>query len=270
MKAGPTVTDDAPLTAPPRDVLVFGGGLLGAALARVASATGARVLVASRRSRPHAGLWRAVDASSLPGDLSPRGARVFLALAPARGDREDLWGAVVPRLAAWAWREGAATVTVCGPAGAGEAGADAFAKGVAQVPGGRTAVARLGPLFGQDDHCVWPLVKAVREAGVVKLPRGLPPMAPLWVEDAARAVWRLPPGTHTLRGPQVLTSVQIAEAIVRRFGGRWTWRLLGGRGDAARLAAQAELPDAWHEDALGVRTTVSTWVERLPGLRRKR
>ncbi|MFN7146003.1 MAG: hypothetical protein ACK4YP_19660 [Myxococcota bacterium] len=255
------------------DLVVFGGGHLGGTVARQVAAQGKRVLVLSPTPRPHAGLWRAWEAKS-PAPVPLRGAHVLLALSPRRkADAADLWGVTVPMLASAAWREGAAAVTVCGPAGAGEAGIDTFVRGIAQLSGApRTTVVRFGPLVGVDDGCLWPIVTSLRERGVVRLPRGLPPMWPLLLDDAARAVTRLrgAGGEHVLRGPEQLRTEDLATLVTQRFGGRWAWRWWGGTGDLPRLRAWENLEDAWDDARLGPRQTVAAWVGKLPGLRRRR
>lgn len=244
--------------------MVVGGGFLGAAVARHASARGARVLVCSRTPRPHAGMWQAYDAAN--GRLRvPSGARVFVAMAPGPAEGLECWTQHLPRAVASAWRQGARSVTVCGPAG----DVGAFGEGVAHGAG-RVTVVRVGPLFGNDDACIWPHIRALRERGVARFPKGIPPIPLLWVEDAARAIWRVEEGDHVLRGERVLDAAAMGEAITARFGGRWAWRLWGAKTGLARLRAQSGLPDAWDPVALGARTPFTSWVERLPGLRRKR
>ncbi|MFZ5482472.1 MAG: hypothetical protein ACOZNI_37260 [Myxococcota bacterium] len=248
--------------------LVLGGGLLGAAIARLAAAEGERVVVASRTPKAHAGLWRRLEPDR---PLGARDTRVFVALAPRPREDVAVWSDLLPRLVTAAWREGATGVTVCGPAGEGEKGLDAFARGVGQLgAAARTVVLRFGPLYGTDDTCVWPMLRALRESGVARVPRGLPPGWPLHVDDAARAARRCEAGAHVLRGPQLLTTEQIGDAMVRRFGGRWTWRLWGGAWARARLRRQADLPDGWDGGRLGPRRTFDAWVDGLPGLRRHR
>lgn len=251
------------------ETLVLGGGLLGAAVARAASASGGRVVVASRTPRAQAGLWRRLDVAAPDKGLVPVGGRVVVALAPGPGEPLTLWSEGLPRLVAWAHREGAATVVVCGPAGRGAPDVDAFSEGAAAIAG-HAAVLRFGPLFGQDDPCVWPVLKAIRESGAAAIPRGLPRLAPLFVDDAARAALRLPSGDHVLRGPAELDATEIGDAIVRRFGGRWRRAWWTSRSTRRRLDAQAALPDRWDEDRLGARLSLAAWIERLPGLRRRR
>jgi hypothetical protein len=126
----------------------------------------------------------------------------------------------------------------------------------------RTTVLRFGPLVGTDDDCVWPLVTTLRERGVVRLPRGLPPFLPLLLEDAARAANRLADagGVHVLRGPERLTTEQLGALVVDRFGGRWAWRWIGGAAAHARLRAWEHLPDRWDDGALGPRQTLASWI----------
>jgi hypothetical protein len=249
-------------------VLVIGGGLLGAAIGRHATSEGARVIVASRTPRPHAGLWRRLEPER---PLGAKDARVLVAIGPHGREGADVWSVVLPRLVAAAWREGATRVTVCGPAGTGEPGCEAFARGLAQLGGAsRTAVVRFGPLYGADDACVWPMLRALRESGVARFPRGLPPTWPLWVDDAARAAWRADTGDAVLLGPERLEPRQLGDAMVRRFGGRWTWRLWGGGWPRERLRAQSELADAWDDARFGTRRTFDGWIDSLPGLRRRR
>lgn len=253
------------------DVLIIGGGAFGAALARHALPRADRVVVASRTPRPHAALWRSVEALTPPRGLVARGARVFIAVSPgARDDAASLYGTALPRLVGLAWREGAASVTVIGPAGAGHPLCDAFAGAVPRLPdAGRAAIVRVSALFGPEDGCLAPLIRSLREHGVARVPADVPPAWALFVDDAVRAVWQAPPGDRALRGE---TRVHLEEAVdraVARFGGRRARRWFGGRDRAALLTAQISLSDEW-SDADGPRLSVADWISRLPGLRRKR
>ncbi|MDP2316153.1 MAG: hypothetical protein Q8P41_24865, partial [Pseudomonadota bacterium] len=256
-----------------RPLVVFGGGHLGGAVARHAAATGSSVIVASPTPRAHPALWRrwsAGDTLRIPME----DATVCIALSPrVNRDAPELWGHTVARLAASAWRQGATAVTVCGPAGQGEPGLDAFERGMQELRAApRTTVVRFGPLYGTDDACIWPIVSAIRQSGVARLPRGTPPSWPLLLDDAARAVMALvgAPGEHVLRGPERLGMNDIGDAITRRFGGRWAWRWWGGPPQPARLKIWAEMADSWDDARMGPRQTIATWVGKLPGLRRKR
>ncbi len=254
-------------------LVVFGGGHLGGAVARHDASAGRSVIIASPTPRTHPGLWRHWSAAE-PLRLKLEGATVCIALSP-RHPREavELWGHAVPRLAGEAWRDGAASVTVCGPAGRGEPGLDAFERGVADLRGmPRTTVVRFGPLVGADDACVWPIISAIRQRGLARLPRGAPPSWPLLLEDAARAVLALTDagGEHVLRGPERLGLDDIGNIVTARFGGQWTWRWWGGLAQPKRLRIWSEMDDTWNDDRLGARQTLSTWVGKLPGLRRKR
>jgi hypothetical protein len=200
-----------------------------------------------------------------------RGARVFVAVSPGpRDDAASLYGTALPRLVGLAWREGAASVTIIGPAGEGHPLCDAFAAAVPRLPDSdRVAVVRVSALFGPDDGCLSPLVRALREHGVVRVPSGVPPAWALFVDDAARAAWRAAPGVRTLRGEARVHLEEAVDRAVARFGGQRARRWFGGRGYAALLTAQLSLSDDW-TDADGPRLSVADWISRLPGLRRKR
>jgi hypothetical protein len=279
-------------------VIVLGGGLLGAAVARKASAGGATVTVASRTPRPHPGLWRSValddvqpaDLAGLLGAAHGRGPRAGGGVAggggppsaPKKPSVHLVWavsfpdddlrmpGTVLPRVVEHALRAGVDRVTICGPFGRGLPALDAFDRAARDLARPGVTVARLPALFGTDDRLAWPLVQAIDDRGMARIPRGLPASWPLWVEDAARAALALPEGDHTLRGPQRMEFEEIAETVVAAVGGRWGWRLFGGRAGAPRLAAQVRIPDHWDEVRLGARTLLSAWLGRLPRARRRR
>jgi uncharacterized protein YbjT (DUF2867 family) len=251
-------------------VLVLGGGLLGAAVARRVAAEGASVVVASRSPRAHPGLWRRVDLAGVPpSGLFVPGARVVWAVAVPDHDTQ-IAGSVLPRMVEHALRMGVAGVTVCVPGGAGTPAAGALARACDSLPDARVRVVRLAPLFGTDDRFVWPLVHALRDRGVARVPRGMPACWPLWVEDAARAVLRAPDGISTLRGPQRLEADEVGRAVADALEGRWGWRLFGGRDGAPLLAGQRELPDDWDDARFEARTTLGGWLARLPVVRRRR
>ncbi len=226
-------------------VVVIGGGRLGAAVARRAASEGRGVVVASRNPRPHAGLWRRWDAEH-PDSLPVVGARVVLTVPPC-ANRETLVRTF--------WTDGAADVVVCTAAGVQ----------VERTPHSAASTLTFGALVGQDDGCLWPMITAVRAAAVVKLPRGYPRFAPLLLEDAARAALLVGQGvTRTLPGPDTMTLEALAQAVIDRFGGRYAWRWWSG--DVRYAAAWEGLGDEW-EPAWGPRTTIPTWIDRLPGLR---
>ncbi len=249
------------------DAVIFGGGVLGGAIARVAADGGARVRVYSRTSRTHAGLWCRYDAGGvLPG---VGGAAVFVALAPGPADvSAALWGTVVPELVRAAWLGGARAVTACVPAAGGSVEPPTLQRM------GRTTVLGYGPLVSGEDGCVGPWVRALREERVARVPRGLPELWPLAVEDGARAAWRLSGSgeIRTLRGVERLTVPEFAALLVARFGGRWTERWVGGiDGEHRRLLAlQRHLDDQWDDVRMGPRTPIARWVDRLAGPRRRR
>lgn len=255
------------VTPPPSpDVLVLGGGLLGAAIARHAASQRSRVIVGSRAPRPHAGLWRRIDLLKPPTGMFAEGARLFVAVS-VEAKALHLWIDVLPRLVEHAWRMRVRAVTVCAPAGRGTPLLDAVERGLSRMDL-RCSVLRLPVLFGHEDRVVSPLIHAVKDRDVARVPRGLPDLWPLWVEDAARAAWRLDKGTRTLRGPVRTSWLGIAEDVARQYGGRTGWRLFGGREHLAELQAQAEMPDDWDEGLLGPRTSLAEWVAGHPGARR--
>ena len=88
--------------------------------------------------------------------------------------------------------------------------------------------------------------------------------------EAARAALALGVGDHTLRGPQRMEFEEIAATVVGAVGGRWGWRLFGGRGAAPRMEAQVRIPDHWDDSCLEPRTLLSAWLGRLPRARRRR
>lgn len=224
-------------------VVVLGGGRLGAAVARRAAAEGRSVIVASRTPRAHAGLWRRWDAEH-PDPLPVAGARVVLAMPPGP-NRATLLRNL--------WSDGAESVVMC---------AGAAHPVEARSP---TSVLRFGALVGPDDGCLSPMIKSLRDAGTVKLSRGFPRFAPLLLDDAARAALLVAPGeTRALPGPDAMTIDALADAIVERYGGRYTWRWWAG--DLSFAQGWSDLRDEW-DPAWGPRTSIPAWIGRLPGLR---
>lgn len=239
-------------------VLVLGGGLLGAAIARQVAAQ-QPVVVCSRNPRSHPGLWRRLDDTV---EFSS-GQKVFVALGPSSTENGlALWGELLPRLLDRLDRAGAA-VQICGPAGSGEPGIDRFVRATAGRP-----VLRMPLLFGKEDAVIWPAIRRLREGEGLRVRRDLPSSAPLWVEDAARAAIA---GLHgSLRGPDRWEAAKILDLLVLRFGGSWGTRFFAFRTAAERRAeAQVEGEDDWPEH-LGERLSLESWLDRLPGPRRTR
>jgi hypothetical protein len=250
-----------------RDAIVVGGGLLGGAVAHVAADGGARVVVLSRSPRPHPGLWRRFDART--GDLRAAGAAVFVCLSPGpRDEPEEVWGDLTLDVVRRAWTGGAKAVTACVPAGFTK-----ISPATLQRPG-NTTVLSYGPLVSADAGCVAPWVKALREGHVARVPRKVPDLWPLVVEDGARAAWRLTGagGARVLRGRDLVPMKELARLLADRFAGRWGERWVGGLDRPRRdlLRAQLTLPDDWEDTRLGPRTPFATWVDRLAGPRRRR
>lgn len=250
------------------ELVVVGGGLLGGTVARVAAAAGARVTVASPSQRPHAGVWRRYRAGvgAFPTWI-PRDARIVVAIAPPAGqDPSATWNAATQRFVASLAR-GGRRVVLCGPT----AGAPAFDSLATSV--GEAQVVRLSALLGVEDRPCWPIVRALREGRVARIPRADIDTWALYAEDAARVILRFEEGPVTLRGPERLSFEAMATTIAERYGGSWSrgWGRAGWEAaDLALLAAQRELPDSWDEARSGPRTTLRAWADRLPGPRRRR
>lgn len=250
------------------ELVVFGGGLLGAAVARVATAAGARVTVASRTPRAHAGMWRAVrvvKGTPFPAWI-PRDARVVVALAPGPGERpESAWGPDTEKLVR-ALARGGRPVVVSGPL----APAPAFDT----LAGDDVTVVRFAPLFGVGDRSTAPLVRALRDRGAGQTPRRPPTVPLLWADDAARALLALDGGRHRFAGPERIDATALSAALVARYGGEVTpsaWGRAGWDADALALAAATpDDADPWDDTRFGPRTTLLAWAERLPGPRRRR
>ncbi len=251
----------------PRELLVVGGGRVGAAVARRALADGASVCVASRSARAHLCLWRHADLAVAPPPVA-EGLRVVVVVAPGpRDDPRRLYGQLVPRFVAHALRAGA-VVTWVGPAGSGRPAVDAFADGARAAPG--ATIVRVAPIFGPDDPCVGAVVRRLRETGVARV-ASVAPCRPIFVDDAVRAILALSGGDHTLLGPEPVTLDDVAAAAVRRFGGASARAWFGPAGVAAAVASQPPADmDTWGSAPGGPRTTVAEWISRLPGLRHSR
>ena len=244
------------MSEPP--VLVLGGGLLGAAIARQL-APQQPVVVCSRTPRSHPGLWRRLDDTV----EFTAGQKVFVALGPAPAENGlALWGELLPRLLDRLDRA-ASTVQICGPVGGGEPGIDRFV----QATAGRR-VLRFPLLFGKEDAVIWPIIRRLREGEGVRVRRDLPTTAPLWVEDAARAA--IAGASGSLYGPDRWEASEILDLLVLRFGGSWGTRIFALRTAAERRAeAQVQGEDDWPEH-LGERLSLESWLDRLPGPRRSR
>jgi hypothetical protein len=249
------------------DVVVLGGGVLGAAVARVATAGGARVTVGSRTQRPQVGWWRRfeLEDKAFPAWI-PRDVRVVVALGPAPAEAPaKTWGAAMVRLVGGLAR-GGRPVTLCGPIGD-----DAFEGVVRGVMEAR--VLRFAPLFAVEDRVTQWAATSLREGRRVRVPSGLPRSAPLWAEDAARVVLSGAGDELTLRGPEVMEVGAVLDALVLRYGGVWQTGWVGAPWTASerrRAAAAAEAPDVWDDSRFGPRLPFASWADRLPGPRRRR
>lgn len=172
-------------------IVVIGGGVVGAAVARVAARLGP-VLVASPTARAHAGLWQRYDlADPLPAAV-PADARVVLAAA-----------APAEQLAAFVRRARRPVVRIGSP-----------------VPG---TAASLGcsPAWDLHERSVQPALEAMRQGRTGRVPRGLPFRRWIWAEDVARAALDLRDGEHLeVQGPVGLDSAGLCAALAARERGR--------------------------------------------------
>lgn len=242
-------------------LLVLGGGLLGAAIARAA---GGDVIVASRTPRPHPGLWRRFELGETPPEslLEPSaGLLAIVALAPTPA--EDYHQRALPLLLQGLRRLGARVTAIVPP---GKAPRDPQAN-----------VLELAPLFGPGDPCISPLLPLLRAQKTARLPRGLPPCRPIFVEDAARAALAIAraEGTgarHRLLGADRFDAAGLGAVLSARFGGAVATKLFGRLSPPAleALALSADGEDTWDDAVMGPRKSFTEWVDRLPGPRPRR
>lgn len=261
------------MIGPAEPVVVFGGGALGSAVARLAAARGAAVTVASRHPREHVGWWReALVGSEAPLGWLPARANVVLAIGPGTHELErEIWS---PAVARWIVRLRALrpkTLVLAGPAGVGPA----FAPSAEEALRSGGVVVRLPVLLAGGAGWAGALAESLRAGEHPRVSVALPPARPLAVEDAARVILAEAGqlGEVTVTGPEELTAAAVVAALCERYGSTTRSRLLGTglhRETLARLQRAAALPEAWDEARYGARLTLRTWVDRLPGPRRRR
>lgn len=258
-------------------LVVFGGGTLGAAVARLGASRGAAVTVASRTPREHAGWWRH-HAIGGPEPLGwvPSEACVVVAIGPGDDERGALvWG---PALAAWLPRLRTlrpSAIVVVGPAGLGDGGLNEFEQSARVARSLGAAVVRLPALLASGSGWAGTLAAGLRGGVRPRVSTALPAARALVVEDAARAVLAELGEERdvTVTGAERLTAAEVVAALCARYGQEVRGRLLGAgvsRDTRQRLEAQAGLEDRWDEGRYGVRTSLAAWVDRLPGPRRRR
>ncbi|MSQ02047.1 MAG: hypothetical protein EXR71_09175 [Myxococcales bacterium] len=260
-----------------RPLVVFGGGALGGAVARLAASRGASVTVASRHPGEHVGWWRRVRVG---GEASlgwlPAQADVVIAVGPGAGERAaETWG---PAFAAWLARLRSlrpARVVLAGPAGLVGGGIEHFDRCARAVRQQGVAVVRLPALLATERGWAGELAAALRRGQAPRLSARLPGARALVVEDAARAVLAELAGHADvmLSGPAPVTAEEVIRALEVRYGASTRPRLFGtgvAREVRERLRAQEHLDDSWDDARYGPRTTLATWVERQPGPRRRR
>jgi len=174
-------------------IFVVGGGVIGAAVARVAARTGP-VLVGSRTPRAHAGLWLRFDITNDPLPPLPERARIVLALGDAN-----------PSLVLPFARRAQRPVVVIGRGGQ------------APLPG--AVLLRCSPAWDLHERSLSPVVDAMRQGHAGKLPRALPVRHWIWAEDLARVALAPDVADVDLRGPVPLDGAGVAAALVARERG---------------------------------------------------
>ncbi len=256
-----------------RPLVVFGGGALGNAVARLAAARGAPVTVASRHAKEHVGWWRhTVVGSAAPLGWLPARADVVIAIAPgAREVEADTWN---PALSAWITRLQAlrpASVVLTGPIGSGP-GFTACAEALGSAGG---AVVRFPALLAAGTGWAGNLAAELRSGKSPRVSTALPDARALAADDAARVVLAaLGENVElTVTGPTRLSAAAVVEALSARYGVATRARLFGTglpKETVVRLQRELTLPDQWDESRFGPRLSLSQWAERLPGPRRRR
>lgn len=176
-------------------ILVIGGGVIGAAVARVA-ARSEPVMVASLTPRQHAGLWFRFNIAKdpLPADL-PREARIVVAIG---GAEQRATQALIAR---------ASRGVIVVQAGVGP-----------PTPG--AASVRTSPAWDLHERSLQPILDAMRRGGTGRLPRGLPLRKWIWAEDVARVALDLRGQEQVeLQGPLALDGAGVAAALAARERG---------------------------------------------------
>lgn len=255
---------------------MFGGGALGAAVARLATSGGASVTVASRSAREHAGWWRGYLIGGAPRlHWVPEGADVVVAVGPGAGEVGAItWG---PAFAAWLSQladQRLNALVVAGPAGLGGGGLDAFEQSSRAARDLGAAVVRLPALLALGSGWVGTLAASLRSGHRPTVSTALPSARVLVAEDAARVVLAELGGGRDVvaTGSAAVSAASFVAALSRRYGHEVRARLFGtglSRDVRARLAAQEALDDRWQDDRYGPRLSMEGWVERLPGPRRR-
>ncbi len=256
--------------------IVFGGGALGAAVARLATSGGASVTVASPSAREHAGWWRGYRIGGTSRlDWVPEGADVVIAVGPGAGEvGSTTWG---PAFAGWLSElagQRPRAVLLAGPAGVGGGGLDAFEQSSRTALGLGAAVVRFPALLALGSGWVGSLAASLRSGQRPRVSTALPSARALVADDAARVVLAELGGGRDVvaTGSSAVSAASLVAALSRRYGHQVRGRLFGtglSRDVIARLAAQEALDDRWDEDRYGTRLSMDTWVERLPGPRRR-
>ncbi len=260
-----------------RPLVVFGGGALGGAVARLGASRGASVTVASRHPGEHVGWWRRVQVGGdAPLGWLPPQADVVIAVSPGAKERAaETWG---PGFAAWLVRLRSlrpSGVVLAGPAGLVGGGIETFDRCARALRQEGVAVVRMPALLATERGWAGELAAGLRRGQSPRVSSRLPAARVLVVEDAARAVLTELAGEAdvTVTGPASHTAEEVIRGLELRYGSSTRPRLFGigvAREVRERLAAQEHLDDSWDEARYGPRTTLATWLERQPGPRRRR
>jgi nucleoside-diphosphate-sugar epimerase len=258
-------------------IVVFGGGALGSAVARLAASRGEAITVASRNPGEHPGWWRRHEVGGdQPLGWLPAHARVVVAVSPGGGDAPEwTWG---ERLAGWLRRlvgMRPEAILLAGPAGSGTPGLAAFEGTARSARSAGVGVLRLPALLAMDRHWAGTIAAELRMGRRARVSVALPETRALAADDAARAALHLldHPGDELLTGAALLRPGDVLAALAARYGIEPVSSVFARRPDRAtlaRLTAQRELPDRWDDVRFGPRLSLSTWAERLPGPRRRR
>ena len=259
---------------------LIGGGVLARHIARAAAARRDVVLATSPNPSNIPGLWILGDAVSGRGlRRAARGADVVIWAASAQDDIEELYGLGVRNAVVTAQHESARLV-VCGPRGASPGGSARslrawYAASQALQDLAPNAIElRFPPMFGAEAHLLGPWLKAAEQKKPLRVPSPSTQVAPLWIEDAVRAVLEaadgtLIPGVYDLAGPEVMTLDALARQVEARFGATRAFLppLFWRREDQLRLSEQLAGADAWDELDLGPRSTVEQVLDGLSASR---
>lgn len=259
-------------------VVVVGGGMVGAALARALHARGDRVAVLSPEPVALPAMWMRCDA--VTGEGLRRGVRgaevvVFAAGTQDAGAAAELARMGAQHTASAAAHAGARRLVLLAPIGAtAHAQAPALRAAHEGIQASQrlfegASALRLPWLFGEGDALLEPWLERARRGRRLRAPGIAHPLRPLWVGDAVKVLLRLVdgslgPGSLGVQGPEALTFGALAEQVRQRLGVGEGWRSCPPARalDLALLPEQQGPEDDWPGLGLGERLTVGAWLER--------